>query len=290
MSNYTPKANIDDYIENNELNSRIYAVLPYLHDCKTCQKNRLTRQPLEIFNHAYAICEELQQEKHPEETALLIWEQMRGNFLLCETNIIFSCVYVILSFSKKENPNIKFCLIRIKHKIDVGYFREFEPLITKELTYITSLTTDFEFLKTEANKIKDLNQRELFYADFLTHYKQANNKGNIVQQISDEIDLIHITKELSIEEKDPTNTASIKVRSVVILELLKKMQLGAANNDLTKICKLISFLTGNSYNSIYNELQKGIFFSGFHSKQISEANKILEELNTSISIDKNRQY
>ena len=73
----------------------------------------------------------------------------------------------------------------------------------------------------------------------------------------------------------------------MILEMLKQMQLGTAHNDLSKICKLIAFFTGNSYNSIYNEAQKGIYFTKFHSKQIGEANKILEELNASISIDIN---
>lgn len=68
------------------------------------------------------------------------------------------------------------------------------------------------------------------------------------------------------------------------------MQLGAAQNDLTKICKLIAFLTGNSYNSIYNELQKGIYFSKTHRHYIDEANKLLEELTASISIDKDKQY
>ena len=91
-------------------------------------------------------------------------------------------------------------------------------------------------------------------------------------------------------EKDNPDIVSIKVRSVVILEMLKQMQLGTAHNDLTKICKLIAFLTGNSYNSIYNELQKGVYFSKFHSKQIDAANKILEELNASILIDKDKQY
>jgi hypothetical protein len=84
--------------------------------------------------------------------------------------------------------------------------------------------------------------------------------------------------------------ASIKVRSVVILELLKKLQLGTVHNDLTKICKLIAFLTGNSYDRIYNELQKGVFFSNYHKKEIDEANKILTELNALISIDKDKQY
>jgi hypothetical protein len=56
----------------------------------------------------------------------------------------------------------------------------------------------------------------------------------------------------------------------------KKLQLGTAQNDLTKICKLIAFLTGNSYNSIYNELQKGIFFSKTHSRHIDEKNIFLK--------------
>jgi hypothetical protein len=91
-------------------------------------------------------------------------------------------------------------------------------------------------------------------------------------------------------QKGNSDVASIKVRTVVILEILKQIQLGTAHNDLTKICKLVAFLTGNSYNSIYNETQKGIYFSKFHCKQIDEANKILKELNVSISIDINKQY
>jgi len=91
-------------------------------------------------------------------------------------------------------------------------------------------------------------------------------------------------------EKDDAEVASVKVRSVVILEFLQKMQLGWAQNDLSKICKLIAFLTGNSYTSIYKELQKRIFFSTYHKKQIEEINKILGDLNSSISIDKDKEY
>jgi hypothetical protein len=58
-------------------------------------------------------------------------------------------------------------------------------------------------------------------------------------------------------------------------------------NDHTKICKLIAFITGNSYNNTYNELQKGAFFSNYHKKEIQGANKLFVGLNSSISIDKN---
>ena len=91
-------------------------------------------------------------------------------------------------------------------------------------------------------------------------------------------------------EQDNASVAPVKVRSVVILEMLKQMQLGTAYNDLSKICKLIAFLTGNSYSNIYNELQKGVSFSKNHSRHIDEANKILAELNASFSIDKNKEY
>ena len=298
MSKYIPKTTIDEYIDKSELNSRIYQTLLYLQDSTANGRHKLKRQPLEIFNQAYTICEELQAEKHPEEKAVQIWDKLRNTFLSYETSVIFSCAYIIIYFTEKQNPNMRYFLNRIKQKIDSIYFQEFEPLLKEELTYITALPANFEFLKTEANKISDLDRRELFYTNYLTRYKQAKNRGNILQQINDEIELIKRTKELSTVEKHPeistekenTDIAPLKVRSVVILELLKKMQLGAAQNDLTKICKLIAFLTGNSHNSIYNELQKGIYFSKTHRRYIDEANKLLEELNASISIDKDKQY
>jgi hypothetical protein len=280
------KKTINDYIINNELNSRLYEVLLCLTDRKTCEKTK-PKKPIEFFNQAYAICEELQQEKQPEETALIIWERLRSQFLLCETNIIFSCVYVIMFFSEKKNPNIKFFLTLIKHKIDNGYFQEFEPLIREELTYLTTLTTDFGTLKKRADEITDLNVKELFLLDHLTQHQQAKSKSNIMQQITAEIALVQRTKEL-LNIKTKNDVASIKVRSAAILELLKKIQQGKTHNDLSKICKLISFLTGTSYSNIYNEMQKGISFAEYHSKEIEEINKIFSELNISISIDKNK--
>jgi hypothetical protein len=284
---FTPKTSIDEYINDNELNSRIYDVLLPLNDCKTCKKKR---KPLEIFNQAYAICGELQQEEHPEETVSLIWERLRSEngFLLCETNIIFSCVYVILFFSKRKNTNIKFCMTCIKYMIDPAYFQEFKPLIRKELTYITALTSDFEFLKSEADKIKDLNQRELFYADYLTQYRQAHSKGNIEKQVTDEIELIHAIKELSEVENDNPNAISNKVRAAVILELLKKMGIDTAHYDFSKICRLVALLMGTKYKTTYKDLQKGIHFTDYHDREIDEANKILDDLNISISIDKKK--
>ena len=282
---------IDHYIQNNDLNSRLYQVLLQFNDTETCDGNNLKKQPLEVFNHAYAICEQLQQEKHPEVAAVQIWDHLREKFLICETNIIFSCVYVILFFEQDKNPNMKFFLSRFRYKIDAGFFQAFEPLIREELTYLTTLTDNFETLKKQANEIKDLDERELFYTDYFTRYRQARHKGNLLQQISDEIDLIKRTKELSTTDTDNNpNAANLKLRCVLIVEMLNQMQLGKAHNDLTKISKLAALLTGSSYHNIYNQMQKGITFSNYHQKQIEETNQILTDLNLPFTIDKAKQY
>jgi hypothetical protein len=77
MNNYTPKTTIDEYIDKSELNSRIYQILLNLQDNTANGRHKLKRQPLEIFNQAYAICEELQVEKHPEEKAIQIWGKLQ---------------------------------------------------------------------------------------------------------------------------------------------------------------------------------------------------------------------
>jgi cell division protein FtsL len=286
MNRYKPKININNYTDGNELNARIYQVLLNFQNSKAHCKNKLN--PLRIFNEAYAICEQLKQEQHPEQTIQKIWERLRKQekILLCEANIIFSCVYVISLFSKSQNPNMQFFLTCCKQRIDENYLQEFDHLIREELTQITPITDDFEALKKEANKIHDLNERELFYAGYLAHYKQVQHKGNIAQQISDEIELIQRTKELSILEQDSPDTAKMKVKAFALFEFLKANGISTANHDLTKICKFIAFMLGNSYHNIYKELQKGITFKKCHHQQIDEINKIFAELNIYISIEK----
>jgi fumarate hydratase class II len=102
MSNYTSKTTIDEYIDKSELNSRIYQTLLYLQDSTANVRHKLKRQPLEIFNQAYAICDELQQEKHPEEKVVQIWDKPRPPFLSYETSEIFSRAYIYYIFHGKE--------------------------------------------------------------------------------------------------------------------------------------------------------------------------------------------
>jgi hypothetical protein len=141
----------------------------------------------------------------------------------------------------------------------------------------------------EQNNFSNQKQAELLQILNFALYRK-NYPQDICGILERKIQILQQPDTASTTEKENADVASIKVRSIVILELLKKLQLGTAHNDLTKICRLIAFLTGNSYNSIHNELQKGVFFSNYHKKEIDEANKILAELNILISIDKDKQY
>ena len=91
-------------------------------------------------------------------------------------------------------------------------------------------------------------------------------------------------------EASRDNAPCVKVKSVAILELLKKMNAGTAHNDMSKISKLIAFLTGNSYNHIYNEMRKGISLTNYHTKDINEINQIFTELNLPITIQPDTEY
>jgi hypothetical protein len=100
-----------------------------------------------------------------------------------------------------------------------------------------------------------------------------------------------LKQNLDFTDDTDNSKVCIKVRAVTLLKMLNEMDLGTTKNDLTKICKLIACLLECGYKSIYTQLQRGITFSKrHHEKQIDEVNKIFKNLNSSISIDMEKQY
>lgn len=292
---FVKRHDINEFISDNELNSRIYDILLYLQD--SCKNGRipLKRKPLEIFNQAYCLCEILAAEKYPENCIHALWNKTSEQFLDYETNIIFSCVCVILSFSETNNNNIPHCVQRIKNIVNSSYFSEFENVLNEDLSLTPELPKNFKQLKEQADLISNTSEKLLFYRKTLTQIKQSKNKKNIVQQIEDEIHLIESTQlientkqndiPISTEKEIPT-----KVRTVVIMEMLKKMNCGKDVNDLSSICRLVALLTGRSYDKIYNEAQKGISFTNYHNEDIKKVNEVLTSLNTNILIKKDKEY
>lgn len=86
------------------------------------------------------------------------------------------------------------------------------------------------------------------------------------------------------------NNPPLKVKTVAMLELLKLMKKGKSHNDLSKICRFVSFLTGQSYDKIYNDAQKGIVLTKYHKKDIDKINKIFKELTIDVELKTDIEY
>ncbi len=285
---------IDEYIADNALNSRIYTVLLDLQDNNKNNRIPLKRKPIEIFNQAYYICDKLISEKHPENEIQSLWNKTLENFLEFETSIVFSCVYVILSFTETKNLNISYCLPRIKNFVSENYFVEFSPILSEDVHLISSLPKDFQQLKQQADIINNPNEKILFYSDVLTRFKQSRNKENIIQQISDEIELIKKTQELSIQPTEPIEKSNVtthrclKVTTDTLLILLKKANI-LQNADNTKIANLISYLTGFSAETIRKRLSNTDELTSRHKEEVEYINNILKALNIDETIKYNKQ-
>ena len=74
------------------------------------------------------------------------------------------------------------------------------------------------------------------------------------------------------------------------MEMLNKLGKGKSRNDLSKICRLIAFLTGGSEGKIYNDAQRGILLSKYHKKDIDTVNQLLAELDLEIKITTDKEY
>ncbi len=292
MKEFIAKHTIDEYTDNNELNSRIYHILLALQDSSNSMLKPIAVTPLTIFNRAYNLFYYVANEKHPEELVPTIKQKISNEFLAHETDVILSTLCVITSFNTNSNPNMEFFLTRLKSNINPDYWNMFAPILKTEL----ELPSSFDELKSQGDKIDNLTEKELFYNDYLTRYKQAQNRGNILQQINDEIELIRKIKELSINEKaeesqvKSTDTKrTFKVTTDVLLAILKKANITALSDDKTKIAQLISYLTGFSVEKIRQRLSNTEELTSFHKEEVESINKILKDLNCDISIKYNKQ-
>lgn len=100
-------------------------------------------------------------------------------------------------------------------------------------------------------------------------------------------------KERKKEEEDSASTAtkgSNKVKTAVLLELLNKIGKGKSQNDLSKICRLVAYLTGGSEAKIYNDAQGGIQLTNYHNAEIQQVNGILKDLDLEIKLKKDVEY
>lgn len=126
-----------------------------------------------------------------------------------------------------------------------------------------------------------------------------DSKNRHIELYTKWLDYLKIKKEMQ-EETDNiadlgtdianenNNPRSMKVTTDVLVEILEKANINVANSDKTKIAQLISYLTGYSYNTIRARLTNKEELTSKHKVEADNINKILNELNTGISVKYNK--
>lgn len=99
--------------------------------------------------------------------------------------------------------------------------------------------------------------------------------------------------EEKVEEEKDTNeeTSKIapnKVRAQALLEILKQCGLGLDKQDMTKVARLVGFITGASSEKIRQQLSRDgelILNAKTHQSHVEEVNKILSEMKSKIKLE-----
>ena len=167
-------------------------------------------------------------------------------------------------------------------------YRIYDEMRLAKSNPISAVKTFLDDKSYESQAAKDLTGR--FICEIILSTAVDDKR---LKRIKDELER-HLPDESTLGGTDE-NTAdkakgSNKIRTVVVYELLHKLGKGKSFNDLSKICNLVAYLTGGSPRKIYNEAQKGIQFTDYHKKELSEVNKILADLSLGIELKKDKEY
>lgn len=120
--------------------------------------------------------------------------------------------------------------------------------------------------------------------DWLTGYMQCDT------YLYDEV--VDYLEEKGVEEEEANEETSKiapnKVRAQLLLEILKQCGMGLDKQDMTKVARLVGFITGASSEKIRQQLSRDgalILNAKTHQKHVDEVNKILSEMKSKIKLN-----
>lgn len=292
---------IDQYISNQYENYPCTCIDDYLTNSinaefiKTIDSREYTEhEELDIFNSAYRLFDEIRQQLTKTRHATHIFKEFSMDSEQMKDDVLRLLSFYIRDYNYDVSSEQRSKLDEFANLLGIYIQRRNNQNEDKTLRQgkWTLLKETIDNMIGNKEKIALLLQERAFFLQ-LPDTERETIGIRFADNCQIEIDKINALQTLECNEKD-TNVkkdgASIKISSIIITELLRMIDKGKSSNDLTSICRLISFLTGKSYQKIYNEVQKGYTLTNYHEKEIEQANKILSDLNIKISIKKDKQY
>ena len=81
------------------------------------------------------------------------------------------------------------------------------------------------------------------------------------------------------KDGEGARATTVKVRASVLLELMKRADIGLDKRDRTKVCRLAALVLGCDYKSLLNTVGEGISLNKTtHHKEVDETNRLLDDL------------
>lgn len=157
---YKNRHDIDTYLSEPGLNSKLYDLLLDLREATTIRK-ALSVKPITILNDAYGQALRVIIDKHPEDNYVSKFFDNEAIYLkdLHEVELVFCIVHTLLRFSMIRTPNVmRFLhLMELKMKNNIAYAPDvmrFEESIANSLDYQPE--RDRFYLKTDEITKDDL--------------------------------------------------------------------------------------------------------------------------------------
>lgn len=88
--------------------------------------------------------------------------------------------------------------------------------------------------------------------------------------------------------EESRTTRTLKVTGDVLIQILQKAGISTVSDDKAKIARLIGYLTDFSEEKIRQRLSNSDELTSYHKDEVENINKILKDLNISISITYNK--
>ncbi|MFZ4799520.1 MAG: hypothetical protein ACOYMA_18630 [Bacteroidia bacterium] len=201
-------------------------------------------------------------------------------------------IYLNVIYDENHPENIKTKAIDwISHTIEILleadiFFNFINLKILEHIVKDFKPSNKINILKLDEKKIPQrmsLDRSDPFFTLFITvsfniDFKKHKAQEKIEDEVDDEI------------KYAPKIRIDYNVRTALLILILKKINITRNEKDVTKICRLISMLTGQSYNSLYQDLIAGIQLLDKNKKSITEMNSILNDLDIDFKLIKGEEY
>ena len=230
--------------------------------------------PEDVFIETLNVLDDLKApNKNNDDLCDTLWDDLFCDFRERGENIpdaeLDKAVAVVLSV-------VTYCLVLIDSMRYNGIVGKLTFLICQHFKDYTDIQQNIHLytMKVGMEELKD----------WISQYMQCDTY--LYDEVMDYLE--EKVEEKSETDEETSKIAPNKVRAQILLEILRQCGLGLDKQDMTKVARLVGFITGASPEKIRQQLSRDgklILNAKTHQKHVDEVNKILSEMKCKIKLE-----